>query len=242
MTANTLGIPYLISGFKLITKPGLKRFVIIPLMINISLFIGLFFLLNYFVKEFNTWFSHFLPAWLQWLSTVLWIFFFLAFFILVVYAFVTIANLISAPFNSFLAEKVEFYLTGKVFEDRSLLQNIQDIPRIIRRQLSIIAYYVPRAFLLLILLFVPLIHLFVPLFAFLFHAWTMTLTYMDYPTDNHRIPMPEVHRWLKERRLESLGFGAGVLVLSMVPIVNCFVIPAAVAGATEFWVKEKGLV
>ncbi len=123
-----LGFSYFLDGFSLITKPGVRRFVIIPLIINILLFIGLFFLLRYFVGEFNVWFAQHLPKWLHWLSTILWLLFFISFFIIIIYTFVTIANLVSAPFNSFLSEKVELYLMGHVFEERTLMDNIKDIP------------------------------------------------------------------------------------------------------------------
>jgi CysZ protein len=239
MANPVIGMSYLIDGFALISKPGLRRFVIIPLMINILLFAGLFFLLRHFVVEFNLWFASHLPAWLHWLSAVLWILFFISFFIIIVYTFVTFANIISAPFNSFLAEKVELYLTGVIPEDRSLMDNIKDIPRIIGRQLAIIGYYLPRALLLLILFFIPVVQAVAAILSFLFHGWFMTLTYIDYPTDNHRVPMRDVRVWLHQRRWAALGFGVSVLVCSMIPVLNCFVIPAAVAGATKFWVEQN---
>lgn len=232
------GIQYLLSGFQLITKPGIRRYVVIPLIINVTVFIALFFLFNHFIKEFNQWFAHLIPNWLQWLSSIIWLIFFAGFFVMILYTFVTLANIISAPFNSFLAEKVEFYLTGKVFENRSLWENIKDIPRIIGRQISIIFYYVPRAIFILLLFFIPLVQAVAALISFLFHAWLMTLTYLDYPTDNHRIAMSNVRAWSYHRRWVSLSFGVSVLVFSMIPIVNLFTIPAAVAGATKFWVNE----
>lgn len=233
------GIQYLLSGFQLISKPGIRRFVIIPLIINITVFTALFFIFNYFIKEFNLWFAHFLPSWLQWLSSIIWLVFFAGFFVMILYTFVTLANIISAPFNSFLAEKVEFYLTGKVFEDRSLWDNIKDIPRIVGRQISIIFYYLPRALLILLLFFVPMVQAIAALVSFLFHAWLMTLTYLDYPTDNHRVAMSKVRAWSHQRRWVSLGFGVSVLIFSMIPIINFFTIPAAVAGATKLWVDEN---
>ncbi len=238
MSRSILGAQYLLDGFILIRQPGLRRYVIIPLMINILLFIGAFFLLHYFMNEFNVWFKLYLPSWLQWLSTILWVLFFLGFFVVFIYSFVTVANILSAPFNSFLAEKVELHLTGRVFEDRSLLDNIKDIPRILARQLSIIVYYLGYEILILVLFFIPMVQPFAALVAFLFHAWIMTMTYIDYPTDNHRIPLANVKNWMRQIRIPCFGFGASVLVCSMIPVLNCFVIPAAVAGATKFWVEE----
>jgi len=51
--------------------------------------------------------------------------------------------------------------------------------------------------------------------------------------------MRDVRVWLHQRRWAALGFGVSVLVCSMIPVLNCFVIPAAVAGATKFWVEQN---
>lgn len=233
------GISYFIAGFGLLTKPGIKRFVIMPLLINIIVFIGLFFLMRHFMSEFNQWFEGFLPHWLHWLGAILWILFFISFFLIFIYTFVMIANLISAPFNSLLSEKVEWYLTGKVPESLSVYQNIKDVPRILGRQMWILGYYLPRALLILILFFIPVIQAVAPLIWFLFNAWNMTLTYIDYPTDTHRIPLQNVREWLKAKKMVSYEFGVSVLVATMIPVLNFFTIPAAVAGATKFWIEEN---
>lgn len=235
MTNNTY---YLLDGFKLILQPGLKRFVIIPLLINILLFIGLFFLAIHFFNEFNHWLILHLPSWLYWLGSLLWLIFFIGFFLAFLYTFTTLANFIAAPFNSILAEKVEWFLTGKSLAKQSALTLVKDIPRIITRQFSIIGFYLPRACLLLILFFIPLVQLVAPVLWFVFNAWFMTLQYVDYPTDNHRIPLSKVRQRLQRKRWPALSFGVSVLLLTMVPLLNCFVMPAAVAGATKMWLKE----
>ncbi len=227
------------DGFRLISKPGLRRFVCIPLLINTILFALLFLVMQHYMGAFNHWFEHYLPAWLHWLSVILWIVFFVSFFLILTYTFVTIANIICAPFNSFLAEKVELYLTGQVKESRSLYENFKDIPRIVGRQLKILGYYLPRALLILILLFLPVVQAAAAIVWFLFNAWFMALTYIDYPTDNNRVSISSVRVWLNERRWVALGFGGSVLVASMIPIVNFFTIPAAVAAATKWWVEEQ---
>lgn len=70
------GMHYLFAGFGLITKPGLKRYVIIPLIINIVLFSLLFLVLRHYMSELNTWVAGYLPRWLEWLSVVIWLLFF----------------------------------------------------------------------------------------------------------------------------------------------------------------------
>ena len=66
----------------------------------------------------------------------------------------------------------------------------------------------------------------------------MALQYVDYPADNHRVSFPALRRGLGARRLSAFGFGLPVALLAMVPVVNLFVVPAAVCGATAYWVRE----
>lgn len=231
------GASYIWHGFKLLSQPGIKRFVIIPLIINIVLFITLFLVSKHFFAEFSHWLANHLPHWLHWLSSLLWIFFFLGYFLLMLYTFVTLANLVAAPFNSLLAEKVQLYLTGNLHEQR-LIDTIRDIPRILGRQIAILGYYLPRAALLFVLFFIPVVQIIAAVLWFLFHAWFMALQYIDYPTDNNRVPLRIVRLQLKQQRGLSLGFGAAVLGVTMIPIVNFFAIPAAVAGATQLWLEK----
>lgn len=235
-----LGASYLFAGFKLILKPGIKRFVIMPLLINTLLFVALFMLAKHYFGLFDHWFTLHLPHWLAWLGSLLWGIFFLGFFLVMIYTFVTIANLIAAPFNSLLAEKVQLYLTGKA-QEQSLLATLKDVPRIIGRQLAILGYYIPRAIVVLILFFVPIIQLVAAVIWFLFNAGFMTITYIDYPTDNNRVPLRVALTEVKKTRWLSLGFGSAVLLLTMIPVVNFFVIPAAVAGATKLWLEQYRL-
>jgi CysZ protein len=46
--------------------------------------------------------------------------------------------------------------------------------------------------------------------------------------------------WLRSKRWQSLGFGGITYLALLIPLVNILMMPAAVAGATVFWVREKG--
>ena len=50
----------------------------------------------------------------------------------------------------------------------------------------------------------------------------------------------EMLAWLRDKRWQSLGFGGIVYVALLVPLLNLLIMPAAVAGATLFWVREGG--
>jgi CysZ protein len=232
------GVHYLLNGFRLILQPGIKRYVVIPFIINLLLFVALFFLLSHFIQAFNVWFLAHLPHWLQWLSTVLWLVFFLSFFITIVYLFVAVGNLVCAPFNSLLAEKIELQLTGSMSE-KSNIGLWPQLTQTLARQFAILGYYLPRAVAILLLFFIPLVQTIAGIIWLLFNAWYLTLTYIDYPTDNHQVPLQQVRPWMRQHWGVSLGFGLSVLVVSVIPIINFIAIPAAVAGATQFWLEQQ---
>ncbi len=240
MTTNNpaTGILYFLSGFKLLFSPGIKRFVILPLGINIILVTSFFLLSRHFVLEFNQWLYGYLPHWLQWLSSIIWLAFYISFFLVLTYLLVTLSNIVCLPFNSLLAEKVELKLTNKVIAQKNLRDYLKEMKQLMGRQLALIAYYLPRAFLCMIMFFIPIIQIFAAFFWFGFNAWMMTIQHIDYPMDNNHVSFSELRKRLAEKRWIALGFGGSVVIASMVPVINFFVVPAAVVGATLFWVKE----
>lgn len=233
------GFQYLLAGYGLILQPGLRRFVVIPVVINFLFFLGLFFTLKHFIVEFDQWFLGHLPGWLQWLGGFIWLLFFISFAMFFLYAFAALANVVAAPFNSLLAEKVEFYLTGVVPPQQTVLENFKDIPRAIWRQVSIVLYFVPRALVILILFFIPVVNLAAAPLWFVFSAWFMAMQYIDFPTDNHKIPMPRVREWAGSNKWPTLGLGVSILFAMMIPGLNLVTMPAAVAAATKFWIEEN---
>ena len=56
--------------------------------------------------------------------------------------------------------------------------------------------------------------------------------------DNHQLGFADVKEAVRSRRLSSMGFGGLVALCAGIPVVNFFVVPAAVVGATLLWVEE----
>jgi CysZ protein len=230
---------YLLQGFQLIWRPGIRPYALIPISINLIFFIGLSIIATHYFNDFLAWFNHHIPNWLQWLSAVLWILFLAALMLSATYTFTFFANLVAAPFNGLLAEQVELHLTGKISNaNSSMLALIKDTPRSLGRQLRYLGYFLPRAFMILLLFLIPGGQIIAPPLWFIFNAWTMTLQYLDYPMDNHRISFTVMQQQLKQQRLTSLGFGITVVLFTMIPLINLFVMPAAVAGATLLWLNK----
>jgi CysZ protein len=63
--------------------------------------------------------------------------------------------------------------------------------------------------------------------------------YIDYPADNNKMSWQDMLAWLREKRWQSLGFGGITYAALLVPGLNILMMPAAVAGATVFWVRER---
>jgi len=240
MTANPLsGAGYLLEGMKLITRPRLRRFVLIPLVINILVFSAAIW---YGISEFESflaWMRSGIPSWLQWLSWILWPLFVLALVILVFYSFTLVANLLAAPFNGLLAEKVELYLTGRPLDQGGGWKKvlIELVPTLLD-ELKKLLFAGLLAIPFLILFLIPGINLAAPLLWFLYTAWILTLEYSDYPMGNNGLKFGEMRARLRNKRVLGLGFGAATAGLTMVPVLNFIAMPSAVAGATAMWVNE----
>ncbi len=230
----TLGASTVLQGLKLLKEPGIRRFVAIPFVINLIVFSGLVW---FGIGQFEHFMDWLLPdngwfAWLQWLRYILWPLFALAAVLLVFFTFTAIANLIAAPFNGLLAEKVEILLGGAPPPSRPLWQ---EIPIALSSELRKLGYFLLRALPLLILFVIPGLNLAAPILWGLFGAWFLAIQYGDFPMANHRLDFRAQHSRLKSRRTLALGFGGGVTLLMMIPILNFLTMPAAVAGATLLW-------
>lgn len=230
------GAGYFIKGLKLLMAPGVKRFVVIPLAINIAVFTLLFWLLG---SQFSALLDSMLPNlpdWLVWLEWLLWLIFGLGAALLLFFTFSLIANLIASPFNSLLAEAIEKYLTGEPLPGGdSLMVALKAMPSAILDELGKLGYYLIWAIPLLILFVIPVVNLAAPFLWALFSAWMMAVTYADYPMGNHTLKGKAQRARLRGDRFTALGFGGLTLLATMLPLFNFMVMPTAVAGGTIFW-------
>ena len=230
------GFTHFFSGLRLIMQPGLRRFVLIPLGINIVIFAGLLWLAAGQFEALMEWLLPALPGWLAWLVTLLWLLFGALAALLVFFSFTLVANLIGAPFNGLLVEK---HLTGQPLPEGSgLAAALKEAPGAIMDELGKLLYFALWAVPLLLLSLVPVVNVVAPFLWLLFTAWMMAVEYGDFPLGNHGMKGREIRATLRGKRLLSLGFGGTTLVATMIPVFNFLVMPTAVAGATAMWVRE----
>jgi len=236
------GPGYLAAGLRLILSPGLRRFVLLPLTVNLLLFAALLVLA---FQQFGFWVDALMPTlpdWLAFLQYLLWPLFVVLVLLILFFSFTLLGNLIAAPFNGFLAEKVETVVRGRdLAPPFSWSELLAMIPRTLGRELRKLGYFLPRALGLLLLSLIPGLNLLAAPLWLLFGVWMMAVQYIDYPADNHKMSWQAMLAWLREKRWQSLGFGAATYAALLVPGLNILLMPAAVAGATVFWVREEGL-
>ncbi|MBV1914493.1 MAG: sulfate transporter CysZ [Pseudomonadales bacterium] len=233
------GAGYLFKGFKMLSQPGLRRFIVVPLTLNVVLFSLLIWQGFGWIDQAVAYGLSWIPDWLSFLSWVMWPLLFLTMMIFVFYTFSIVANLIASPFNGLLSEKTETqFLPPATNSSLGITGILALVPHSLSREASKLLYFLPRALVLLVLTLIPGINLFAIPAWYLFSAWFLAIQYCDYPTDNHNISVPELRALLGKKRLCSFGFGSITLLFTMIPIVNLVVIPAAVIGATLFWMEE----
>lgn len=233
------GLGYFFYGFDIAVSPGIRRFVLMPLLTNILLVGGaLYYLFSHLDSWINDWMGQ-IPDWLSWLSYILWPLLVITILATFSYFFSTLANFIAAPFNGLLAEKVEEKLTGKKVNDDGVLAVVKDMPRIMAREWRKLVYVLPKAIGLFILLLIPALgQTLGPILWFIFTAWMLAIQYCDYPFDNHKVTFNDMRNSLKQKQGKAYTFGMLVSVLTTIPVVNLLVMPVAVCGATAMWVNE----
>lgn len=232
---------YVVTGWRLVRTRGLRRFVWMPLLVNLLVFGALGWWINAWAQAWLdslTLFSQFGDWWiigalqtlLHWLVSLVLVF-------SLAFLFTLLANLIGAPFNGLLAERVEAHLVGEVTREApSWLTLIRSVPRLMMSEMSKLVYLVICIVPLLILQFVPLINFIAPFLLFLFGAWMFALEYLDYPMGNNGALFRDIRKAMRRRRRVAYGFGSCVALLSSMPIINLFIMPVAVAGATALYV------
>jgi len=241
----THGAGYLTRGARMLTHPSLRLFVIIPLLVNIVIFGSLITLGFSYLSGLMDSLLGAIPDWLDFIEWILWPLIGITVSLIAGYLFTAVALIIASPFNSLLAEKAEELITGREVESlEGIRAALLEVPRAIVREILKLLYYVPMALFVFILsiafnaLLPGIGTLVTPALWFLLGAWMMSIQFVDYPMDNHRLSFADVKETVRARRLSSMGFGGLVALCTGIPIINFFVVPAAVVGATLLWCEE----
>lgn len=238
------GFGYAMSGFSWIIQPKIRRFVYIPLAINILLFTLAIGLLGQYA---SIWVISLIGQKADWWVLFRWTYDFItpiltvtiysALLLVGYFSFSAIANLLAAPFNALLAKAVEQRLAGQAI-NYSEMPLSKEIWITIQSELAKIMRFALLAGVLLLLLLIPGINVFFPLVWFVFMVYTLSIQYIDYPMANHGYFYTAQRRLLQRHRGQRLGFGSAANILLLIPVLNFLAMPVCVCGATVWWYND----
>jgi CysZ protein len=152
-----------------------------------------------------------------------------------------VANLISSPFNGYFSAALEELLTGE--KPNHIERSVKDeVKHALKTEIQKLAYNLK--FLIPLLLAVSFLFItyigqpLIPFIWFAFGAWMFSLEYIDFPMGNYGYGVIKQREEVKKNRAIALGFGSGVTLMTMIPIVNFFAVPVSVAAATKLYVDR----
>jgi len=232
----SIGIQALARGVRLLNQPGVRIYVLMPFCINLLLFGALIWYGYSLFQPLVEWMMSFVPGFLDFLQWLIWLFFGVLAALTVFFTFTPVANIVAAPFNALMAEKIEIHLTGQ--SPSSDMSFATMALASIGSQFGKLLYIMLWALGLFLVSLIPLVNLVAPVLWVVFGSWLLSLEYFDYPMGNHDIVFAEEKRRLRERRGIALGFGGGVMVMTSIPVINFAAMPVAVAAATLLWVEQ----
>lgn len=227
------GYRYGISGLRRLFAPGVRLFVIGPILLNALVFSAGTVWLVGSLGQAQSAIEARLPDWLDWLAWIIWPFALVALLIVVWTTFTVLANLIGSPFNGLLAEKMQRSLRpGTDFPALSIWREAVRAPV---AELHKLLYFALLAIPVLLLTFVPVVNVLTPVAWVVFGSWLFAVEYCEYPLSNTGMRLDEIRRLLRSRRGLALGFGAGVMTMTLIPGLNLVAMPSAVIGASRLW-------
>lgn len=233
---------YLAKGFGLLFQPGIRRYVVMPLLINFILF-TVFIIFG--IAQFNDWAESYfptLPDWLQWIEWLLWPLFIISFITIGFFISLMLANLIAAPFNSLLAEALLARLhPGSIAMPGGLIATLKTVPTEVASEVKKLGYFAVRSLPLLLLFMIPGVNIVAPFLWLVFGAWVLALENLEFPMSAAGLLFDDIRRELGRQRLATLSFGGIVMLISVIPVINFFTLPIAIAGASVFYVEQISL-
>ena len=197
------GAGYVARGMGLLRQAGIRRYAVMPLLINVVVF-GLFTYLG--ANWFDQWVQSVIPDWADiWIvQALIWLVFGLAALLVWFYLFAVVANVIAAPFNAALARAVERHLLGA--PSRAPERGIaSEAARTVLAELRKLVYLIGWMLPLAVLFLIPGVNLLAPFLWVVFGAWMLAIEYLDYPGGNAGLSFPELRQRLRKRRGLSLS-------------------------------------
>lgn len=235
----TRGFSYPLRAVKFLSKkPGLLKYLAIPLVINILVFsISVYFGLDLFEGMLET----YAPSTDVWYGMALyylaWTVALLLTTVVVFFSFTVVGNLIASPFNELLSEHTEALLVGRKPDERfSVGRFWKEASNSIVVEVKKMAVFIVGMLLLLAINLIPGIgSLIYAVLAPLFTLFFLVIEYMAFVLMRKQLKFVQQRRYITKRPVLMAGFACSIFCLLAIPFLQFFCIPLAVVGATLLW-------
>lgn len=221
-----LALSCLYKGIKLLAHPKLRKFILIPLGINLIVYTSLMVAAFYGLSHLLT---LLIPSYLHWLNWLLWPIFSISILLIASFSFSLLANLFASPFYSQLSDQcLELICDSPVSKI--------ELPwkKVVLGESKRCVYLLKQQAPLLLLSLIPVINLLSTFLWGLFSAWGSAMEYLAYPLETRGLTFDEQKQFIHKNKLSMLVFGGVVNLGLAVPIINLLIGQAAVIGATLY--------
>lgn len=225
----------------LFRRPALLGYAAVPFAVSALLYAGFAWFAG---ASIGRWIDRWVPQGDAWYWTVLyygvWAAAAAVALLVVAYTFTAVGNLLLAPFNDLLSERVERAYAGRGPDEPFRLSGLaSEIGRSFRAEAARLAVLGSGFLVLLVLSWaIPPVGLVLTVYTLFLVGWE----YFDYSTSRWRLPFSSRAGVAARNAASFLGFGAGAALLLAVPLLNFLAVPACVAGATLLFcdLRDRG--
>ncbi|MEW5724438.1 MAG: sulfate transporter CysZ, partial [Thermodesulfobacteriota bacterium] len=239
--------PGLISGLLahwrgldfILRHPRLIPLILIPVAINILLFLLVFYLA---LAHFGDWLNQWLTPAQAWYWAVLYYLLLLVFLagliLAAVFTFTAAANILASPFNDALSERTELIVAGAQEKPFSLRAIVKEAGRTVVEELKKILFFLVVFLILLLFNLIPIAgQLVYGALMTLFTILWLGLNFLDYAFARHGFRFGAKIGFVRRNPGAVFGYGLGVFVWLLVPLLNLALIPVAVVGGTLLYLE-----
>lgn len=220
--------------------PPLWKYILFPFLINVVVFAAGFL---YFLAKLDRLLT-FIPKSEGWYFGVLYyavaVILVLTFIIIAFYAFTIIGNIIASPFNSALSEKTEALMNSSAAASASgVIALFKDVAHSVGTEIKRLLYFLFWLFPLLLINFIPVIgQVLYFILMFFYTCYALTFSFMDYSLDRRFRSFRQKNKIIFSDKARMTGFGTVCFMIGLIPVLNLFLIPVCVIGATMMFVNE----
>ncbi|MBN8584774.1 MAG: EI24 domain-containing protein [Ignavibacteria bacterium] len=220
----------------------LIKYSIAPMLINLLIY-GSVFILSYswFTSSIEGWLGiegTEAGFWLKFLHTALLIIGFILLLFICYLLFTILGNIITAPFNEEISQRVEEIVTGT--KEGHKMGFWEDAYISIKGEIQKLAFYLIILLLIFSLNLIPVAgSVLSSILGVIFSSYYNALDFLDYPMTRKKMRFRDKLKVTGKGRLITYGFGFISFLLLFLPVINVFMKPILVVAGTSLF-YEKG--